>query len=162
MKSLVLSALSLACIALGVSISPAVAAGSHPGPWAKIFGHSTSCSLGRASTNDATERGGGLTNNYEGCSASNNAQSVPAGYLRTRELVVNSSNGLVCGDSGTLLNTSTASSRDASTAREYYTTSCESPRNYLGYSYNSRRSDAGYLYTVERAAPAYYFPSWLA
>lgn len=159
MKSLVVSALSLSCIALGASVSPAVAAGSHPGSWVKIFGHSTSCSLGRASTNDATERGGGLTNNYEGCSASNNAQSVPAGYLRTRAVVVNSSSGLVCGDSGTLVNTSTSSSRNASTARD--TTGCESPRNYLGYSYNSRRSDAGYLYTVERAAPAYYFPSWL-
>lgn len=160
MKRFLVISAAAARFAVGVTISPAMA-GSHPGPWSKIFGHSTSCALGRASTNDTTERGGGLTNKYEGCSASNDRRNVPPGYLATQAQVRNASSGVVCGQSSIFYNTTSDWTRNASTAREYNTSSCEAPRTYRGIAFNGRRSDAGDWNTIATGAGGYYFSSWL-
>lgn len=161
-RHLFLACALAASFALGLSLSPAEAAGSHPGAWGLVFGHDTSCALGRASTNDATERGGGVTANFRGCDASNARRSVPPRYLQTRAFIVNHASGEVCGDSGWRTHSATASSIDASTPRERYTPGCEAPNKYSGYSYSVRVTDAGKKYLRARSAGAYWFPSWLA
>lgn len=159
-RSLIVAAAALAFV-VGLSVSPAFA-GSYPSNFAKVFGHSTSCALGRASTNDTTERAGALTNNYAGCSSSNAHRNVPVKYLGARAFVLNSSNGAVCGASDTAWNTSTTWTRDASTAREYTNTSCASPRNYFGVAWNYRKSDDGNLHLLDdRYAPYRFFSSYL-
>lgn len=159
-RSLIAMAAAVA-FSLGLFVSPAFAAGSHPGTFAVVFGNSTSCALGRASTNDATERGGALTNNYAGCSSSNSYRSVPPYYLGSKAYVVSSYDGTVCGESSTYWNTSTTYTRDASTPREYYNPSCENPGYYNGVSNNYRQSDAGSIYGLRRVANGYYFQSYL-
>lgn len=160
-RALVAMAAALA-VSAGLLVSPAFGAGSHPGPFGKVFGHSTSCALGRASTNDATERGGALTNNYWGCSSSNAARSVPPNYLGARAFVIHAASGVVCGESTTYWNTSTTWTRDASTSREYINGYCEYAAYYYGYSNNFRRTDSGEIWGLPRTANAYWFPSWLA
>lgn len=160
-RSIVVAMAALA-FSVGLFISPAFAAGSHPGPFATVFGNSTSCALGRASTNDATERGGALTNNYWGCNSSNGARNVPANYLGARAFVAHATNGAVCGESATYWNTSTTWTRDASTSREYYNAYCFAPGYYFGLAVNFRKSDAGNIYVRnDRFANAYWFPSYL-
>lgn len=136
---------ALVAFALGMSIAPAVSA-SYPGPYAKIFGHSTSCALGRASVNDSTDRGGAYTANFNGCSSSAGARAVPAGYLRARAYVVRNSNGAICGVSSLLSNTTSAASRDASTPRTSYSNYCDMTGYYFGAAVNCRDSDAGDRY----------------
>lgn len=145
----------------GLLASPAIAA-SHPGVYAKIFGHSTSCALGRASVNDSTYRGGALTANFVGCSSSNARRSTPPSYLGARAYVVRNANGAICGTSSLKWNTSTASSRDASTPRTSYNNSCDMTGYYFGLADNYRRSSAGAIYVrQDRVSNAYYFNSSL-
>lgn len=147
---------------LGISVSPARAAESHPGPYATVFGHSTACTLGRASVNEASEKGGARTSNFYGCSSSNPTRNLPPYYLGAKAFVVRNSSGVVCGESYLYWNTFATWTRDASTSREYYGTGCESPGYFFGWAWNYRDSDAGTVYRrTDRVSNAYYFPSWM-
>lgn len=73
----------------------------------------------------------------------------------------NAYNGAVCGESADYYNTTTTWTRDASTPREYYTTSCESPNRYYGVAANARKSDAGEWWGVATVADDYYFQGWM-
>lgn len=140
-------AIFLVAFLMGSVVSPAFAT-SYPGAWKKIFGHSTSCALGRASVNDSTQRGGALTSNFKGCSSSNAALAVPSGYLGARALIVNNSNGAVCGQSSTIWNSTKASSRDASTLRTSGSSSCVYAGYYFGRATNYRNSDSGVMHIL--------------
>lgn len=145
----------------GLLVSSASAT-SYPGNYAKVFGNSTSCALGRASASNSSDRGGAFTANFQGCSSSNARRSVPANYLGSRAYVLRVSNGALCGVSALYFNTSTASSRDASTPRTSYANGCDVPGNFVGNADNYRRSDAGGLYLREdRLSPSVYFNSYL-
>lgn len=145
---------------LGLTASPALA-GSHAGSWGTIFGNGSSCALGRASTNDTTDRAGALAANFQGCSAANSRKSVPPYYLGAQAVVFKASNGAVCGVSGVAWNTTTASSRDASTPRTSYANGCDAPGVFIGAANTYRDSDAGVIHKLDRIAGAYYFDSSL-
>lgn len=91
---------------LGMSVSSAYATSAQSG-WYKIFGHSTSCGLGVASINPATNKVGGVTENRDGCSHSYEYRAVPARYLGIRTLLVRQDTLKVCGDSGLAFNPTT-------------------------------------------------------
>lgn len=151
----------IAAFCVGFGVAPAFAT-SYPGSWKKVFGHSSSCTLGRASVNDSTDRGGALTSNFKGCSASNDPRSVPVKYLGANAYIRNYNNGAVCGSSGTKSNMSVASSRHASTLRASNSSSCTQAVCYFGQATNYRDSDSGVMSVRDDRVSngAVWMPAW--
>lgn len=138
---------------IGVFASPA-AATIHPSNWKKIFGHSTSCAIGRSSINDGTKTANALTRNHRGCDSSNAAVAVPARYLGARAVLIRASDNAVCGDTQDRWNSSGESRQSASVGSKF--ASCGAAV-YVGGAINKRKSDAGAVYTItDRVSPAVY------
>lgn len=81
------SGVALAAFVVGL-LAPAAYATSYPTAWNTIFGHSTSCALGRGSVNDTTHKSGASTVNRKGCKAGNAAVTVPPGYILAQTQLV--------------------------------------------------------------------------
>lgn len=69
-----------AVFALGLAAPPAIA-GSYPSSYVRVAGGTASCTMVAASVNDTTNKTGGKTANFKGCSSSNASVNMAAGRL---------------------------------------------------------------------------------
>ena len=153
MRRLVLPVIAAIGLLIGLLASPA-AATVHPSNWKKIFGHSTSCAIGRASINDSNKTANALTRNHRGCSSSNALVGVPAKYLGARAVLIRASDNAVCGDTGDRWNSSGESGQSASVRSKF--AHCGAAV-YIAGAINKRKSDAGAVYSIaDRVSPPVY------
>lgn len=148
----------VAVFTVGLLAPPAFADRAVSG-WKKVYGHSTSCAMTRASINSDNERAGGQIHNFEGCNSGNGSRTVPTGYLAVREYAVRTSTGLVCSDVPPYRYNSTTTSDLVSSTPVVYHSTCPSGAAYHGVS-NARRwreSFSDYSDTAYAGSPSVNF-----
>lgn len=157
MKLLIGGCTIVVSFAVGIGLSPAFAAGSHPTAYVKLFGNSTSCAYGRASVNDDSRRAGSKTSNFAGCNTSNSHRNVPAGYLGAYFEVRSNATGKTCGIGTMQYNGSSAWTKERTTPITSQSESnCPLPGMYFAVSQNVRWSDAGDPYYETIVTPKAY------
>jgi len=149
MKRGVLIVLSVAVLLVG-SAMPAFAARA-VGGWGKVFGHSTSCALSRASINSDNERAGGQVHHFEGCTSSAVSRAVPTGYPGVRQVPIRASDNAVCGVMPPWIYHSATTSDLKSSTLVHYWSECPEGAAYQGLTH-ARRWSEGNAYYVTRTS----------
>lgn len=144
MSRRILTVVAAAGFFLGILVPPAFGT-SHTTSWVTIFGHSTSCALGRGSINDTTHKSGAVTVNRLGCNANNAAVGVPGGYLTAATQIYRYSQGYFCSNLQVGINPSSSpqSSSVTETSALVVSAYCPATAAYQGLSSHIRKKAAG-------------------
>jgi len=131
-------------------LAPAAYGARAIGSYKKVYGHSTSCTLVRATVNNTTRKGGGETHNFAGCSSSEPSLAVPPGYLGVSPNIRRDSNDWTCNGEGSfwVYNQTTTSTLKASNALAVGYSTCPQHVAYYGESLGRRWQQTNSVYST--------------
>ena len=154
MKRRTVSILAVLGFILGVAMPAAFAQSYRTSP-IKVFGHSTSCTLGIGSINDTTHKGGAQTVNRVGCNVNNAPKAVPANRMYAHTTLYRTGTSYTCGEAGRWNSTSTATL--TVTADLQVSSVCPANGTYYAVSSHARVADSGASYVEYRQTGSYRF-----
>ncbi|GAA3537684.1 hypothetical protein AFL01nite_12460 [Aeromicrobium flavum] len=149
-----MSILAVVGFVLGLAM-PAAYAQSYKTSPIKVFGHSTSCTLGIGSINDTTHKGGAQTVNRVGCDVNNAPRAVPANRMYAHTSLYRSNTSYMCGEAGKWNSTSTATLTVTASLRVQSV--CPANGTYYAVTSHARIADNGASYVEYRQTGAYRF-----
>lgn len=154
MKLRTVSILAVVGFVLGLAM-PAAYAQSYKTSPIKVFGHSTSCTLGIGSINDTTHKAGAQTVNRVGCNVNNAAKAVPANRMYAHATLNRAGTHAFCGEAAKWNSTSTATL--TITASLSVNSACPATGTYYAVTSHARIADSGASYVEYRQTGNYKF-----
>jgi|GEM_PF-5236404 len=146
MKTRSMALVVLVGFMLGLTAPAAFATRAVTG-WKTVFGHSTSCTLLRASINSENLKAGAQIHNYVGCNAANASRTVPPGYLGAKASYFRTSTMQVCGFAKPWAYNSTTTDELIVTSNVLYvSSSCPAHAAYQGIGAGKRWSEGAEAY----------------